>query len=71
MDMYVMANSSLFLIFQGAMGDAEYIYAFHQIIVPIAYEYLPELVIISAGFDSGRGDPLVSAAPFLLSMFRC
>ena len=41
------------------MGDAEYMFAFHQVIVPIAYEYMPELIIISAGFDSGRGDPLV------------
>ncbi|CAL1542444.1 unnamed protein product [Lymnaea stagnalis] len=40
------------------MGDAEYILAFTQIIMPIAYQYAPELVIISAGFDSATGDPL-------------
>ena len=41
------------------MGDAEYIAAFHQVIMPIAYEYNPELVLVSCGFDSGQGDPLV------------
>ena len=41
------------------MGDAEYMAAFHQVIMPVAYEYNPELVFISCGFDSGEGDPLV------------
>lgn len=40
------------------MGDAEYLSAFHRVILPIAYEYEPELVIISAGFDACKGDPL-------------
>ena len=42
------------------MGDAEYIAAFQQVIMPIAYEYDPQLVLISAGFDAAKGDPLVS-----------
>ncbi|KAF9049799.1 histone deacetylase complex protein [Panaeolus papilionaceus] len=40
------------------MGDAEYIYAFQKIIMPIAIEFAPELVIISAGFDAAAGDEL-------------
>ena len=40
------------------MGDAEYIAAFQQVIMPIAYEYNPELVLVSAGFDAAAGDPL-------------
>ncbi|CAG5117385.1 unnamed protein product, partial [Candidula unifasciata] len=40
------------------MGDAEYIAAFTQIIMPIAYEFAPELVLVSAGFDCAVGDPL-------------
>ncbi|XP_053678783.1 histone deacetylase 6 isoform X2 [Anopheles nili] len=40
------------------MGDAEYVAAFHSIILPIAYEFDPELVLISAGFDAAIGDPL-------------
>lgn len=27
------------------MGDAEYLYAFEKIVLPIAYEFAPELVI--------------------------
>ncbi|XP_041975577.1 histone deacetylase 6 isoform X2 [Aricia agestis] len=40
------------------MGDAEYMAAFTQIVLPIAYEYSPDLVIVSAGFDAAVGDPL-------------
>jgi histone deacetylase 6 len=40
------------------MGDAEYIYAFQQIVMPIATEFDPDLVIISAGFDAAEGDTL-------------
>lgn len=37
-----------------------YAAAFDLIILPIAREYAPELIIVSAGFDSARGDPLGS-----------
>ncbi|CAK1602419.1 unnamed protein product [Parnassius mnemosyne] len=40
------------------LGDTEYMAAFTQVILPIAYEYNPELVIVSAGFDACVGDPL-------------
>jgi histone deacetylase 6 len=40
------------------MGDAEYIYAFHEVVMPIATEFDPDLVIISAGFDAAEGDVL-------------
>lgn len=54
-------------------GDAEYIHAFQQIVMPIAYEYAPDLVMskrssstvqkhcsptVSAGFDAADGDEL-------------
>ena len=39
------------------MGDAEYMLAFSRIITPIALQFQPELVIVAAGFDSGKGDP--------------
>lgn len=32
--------------------------AFQHIIMPIAYEFDPQLVIVSAGFDAAIGDPL-------------
>ncbi|XP_045164142.2 histone deacetylase 6-like isoform X1 [Mercenaria mercenaria] len=42
----------------GGKGDAEYLAAFQQIVMPIAYEYAPDLVLVSAGFDAAIGDPL-------------
>jgi histone deacetylase 6 len=40
------------------MGDMEYVLAMQNIILPIAYEFDPELVLISAGFDAAIGDQL-------------
>lgn len=40
------------------MGNAEYVAAFQQIIMPIAYQFNPELILISAGFDACIGDSL-------------
>ncbi|KAG9086282.1 Histone deacetylase hda1 [Ceratobasidium sp. 370] len=40
------------------MGDADYMYAFLNLVMPIAYEFAPELVFISAGFDAALGDDL-------------
>lgn len=40
------------------MGNAEYVAAFCQVILPIAYQYDPELVLVSAGFDAAIADPL-------------
>lgn len=40
------------------MTDADYIYAFQQVVMPIATEFDPDLVMISAGFDAAVDDPL-------------
>ncbi|XP_029467341.1 histone deacetylase 6 isoform X3 [Rhinatrema bivittatum] len=40
------------------MGDPEYLTAFQQLVMPLAYEFNPELVVVSAGFDAAQGDPL-------------
>ncbi|KAI1851626.1 hypothetical protein JX266_003088 [Neoarthrinium moseri] len=40
------------------MGDGEYMAAFQKIVMPIAHEFNPDLVIISAGFDAANGDEL-------------
>lgn len=40
------------------IGDPEYLTAFMKVILPIAYAYNPQLVIVSAGFDACVGDPL-------------
>ncbi|KAM5441706.1 Histone deacetylase hda1 [Microsporum ferrugineum] len=40
------------------MGDGDYLYAFQEVVMPIGYEFDPDLVIISAGFDAAAGDEL-------------
>ena len=40
------------------MRDADYLYAFQQVVMPVAQEFDPDLVIISAGFDAAEGDML-------------
>ncbi|XP_052126046.1 histone deacetylase 4 isoform X7 [Frankliniella occidentalis] len=37
------------------MGDAEYLAAFRTIVMPIAKEYAPDLILVSAGFDAAIG----------------
>ncbi|XP_076863107.1 polyamine deacetylase HDAC10-like isoform X2 [Brachyhypopomus gauderio] len=39
------------------MTNSDYLYAFLQVLLPVAYEFDPELVLICAGFDSAIGDP--------------
>ncbi|HDS46070.1 MAG TPA: histone deacetylase [Methanomicrobia archaeon] len=41
-------------------GDAEYLFALTAILVPIAREFQPECVLVSAGFDTHSTDPLAS-----------
>ncbi|KAJ4808445.1 histone deacetylase [Rhynchospora pubera] len=42
----------------GGVGDRDYIFAFKNVVLPIAKEFAPDMTIISAGFDAARGDPL-------------
>lgn len=37
-------------------GDAEYVQAFEQVVMPAAEEFGPDLVLVSAGFDSAAGE---------------
>lgn len=39
------------------MGDAEYLAAFRTIVMPIAKEFCPDIVMVSAGFDAASGHP--------------
>jgi acetoin utilization deacetylase AcuC-like enzyme len=39
-------------------GDAEYLAAFHEIVHPVAMQYRPQFVLVSAGFDAHGNDPL-------------
>ncbi|KAF9580159.1 Histone deacetylase hda1 [Lunasporangiospora selenospora] len=38
------------------MGDSEYIYTFHKVIMPIIFEFAPDFILVSAGFDAAKGD---------------
>ncbi|XP_065860694.1 LOW QUALITY PROTEIN: histone deacetylase 15 [Euphorbia lathyris] len=42
----------------GGVGDNDYIFAFQNLVLPIAAAFAPDFTIISAGFDAARGDPL-------------
>jgi acetoin utilization deacetylase AcuC-like enzyme len=44
--------------FPGGFGDAEYEDAFRSVVEPIAAQYEPQFVLISAGFDAHLHDPL-------------
>jgi len=39
-------------------GDDEYVGIFEKILQPVALEFNPELILVSAGFDIHTGDPL-------------
>jgi hypothetical protein len=38
----------------GGVGDAEYLAAFDELLMPIAHSFAPDLVLVSAGFDAAR-----------------
>jgi acetoin utilization deacetylase AcuC-like enzyme len=44
--------------FPSGFGDAEYVAVYDRVLKPIAREYRPDLVIVSAGFDPYFKDPL-------------
>jgi acetoin utilization deacetylase AcuC-like enzyme len=44
--------------FPTGFGDAEYYHIYSTVLKPIALEYRPELILVSAGFDPYVGDPL-------------
>ncbi|XP_050376901.1 histone deacetylase 5 [Argentina anserina] len=42
----------------GRCGDADYFAVWEHILIPVAKEFNPDLIIVSAGFDAAIGDPL-------------
>ena len=40
------------------MGDGDYAYVWKEVLLPMARAFQPSLIIVSAGFDAARGDPL-------------
>jgi acetoin utilization deacetylase AcuC-like enzyme len=43
---------------RGGQGDMEFARIFNELVVPVARQYKPELILISCGFDIYNGDPL-------------
>ncbi|XP_066840661.1 histone deacetylase 6-like [Anser cygnoides] len=39
-------------------GDPDYVAAATRLVLPVACQFAPQLVLVSAGFDAARGDPL-------------
>ena len=40
------------------LTSTEYLAALFNVVLPVAYEFNPDLVCVSAGFDAATGDPL-------------
>ncbi|VVB17571.1 unnamed protein product [Arabis nemorensis] len=43
---------------QGRCGDPDYLAAWDHILIPVAKEFNPDIILLSAGFDAAIGDPL-------------
>ncbi|MDL1971229.1 MAG: histone deacetylase [Candidatus Desulfofervidaceae bacterium] len=43
---------------QAGYGDQDYIYIFSELLLPIASQFKPDLILVSAGFDPYVDDPL-------------
>ena len=69
------AGRTLNLPFPAGFGDAEFARAFDEVILPIARQFAPDFVLVSAGFDCDGRDPLggldVSPAGFAMMATAC
>jgi histone deacetylase 6 len=43
---------------EGGFRDHDYLHVFNRLLMPIAMEFQPEIVIVSCGFDAAHGDPV-------------
>jgi acetoin utilization deacetylase AcuC-like enzyme len=39
------------------MGDTEFVAAFYHFVIPIARQFEPDMIFVSAGFDAAEGHP--------------
>ena len=69
------AGRTLNLPFPPGFGDAEFARAFGEVILPVARQFDPDFVLVSAGFDCDGRDPLggldVSPAGFTMMAHAC
>lgn len=54
------AGRTLNLPFPAGFGDAEFVRAFNEVVLPVGRQFAPEFVLVSAGFDGDIRDPLGS-----------
>ncbi|KAK0393335.1 hypothetical protein QR680_000158 [Steinernema hermaphroditum] len=53
-------GNNIFIPFNGAMNsEGDYLAAYHHVVLPIARQFKPEMVICSAGFDAGYFDVML------------
>lgn len=52
------AGSTINVPFESGVGDAGYLAAMHRVLMPAARRFRPELILVSAGYDSHWKDPL-------------
>jgi acetoin utilization deacetylase AcuC-like enzyme len=52
------AGYTVNLPMRAGWGNPEYVAAFRDVVVPVALRFAPDFVIVSAGFDAHRDDPL-------------
>jgi acetoin utilization deacetylase AcuC-like enzyme len=55
-------GATLNLSLPAGCGDAEYLAAFDQVIIPALRRFRPDLILVSAGFDAHLADPLADMA---------
>jgi acetoin utilization deacetylase AcuC-like enzyme len=56
----IASHSTINVPFPAHVGDEGYLAAFHEVLMPLAREFRPELILLSAGFDAHWLDPLAS-----------
>lgn len=54
----IACRSQVCIILVWTTACGRYAAAFEYIIIPLVREFAPDMIVISAGFDSARGDPL-------------
>jgi acetoin utilization deacetylase AcuC-like enzyme len=52
------AGFTLNLPFPAGYGDAQYVQAFLDVVEPVSRKFAPDFILVSAGFDAHRRDPL-------------
>lgn len=55
-------GTTLNVPFPPGVGDTGYMRAFNELIAPLARQFRPEMILVSAGFDAHWQDPLAAAA---------